>query len=120
MEAAIKVLREGQNLSGQGGILTPLLKQLSEAAMPAELENHLLSEDPSNRKHGRTPKAMQRSADEFEINIQRDRAVRFEELRRDRHSVLAGKFQSVCPCELPVNFCGDSKLSIRRTELLGR
>ncbi len=33
MEAALKALREGQNLTGKGGILTPLIKQLTEAAM---------------------------------------------------------------------------------------
>jgi putative transposase len=37
MEAAVKASREGQDLSGQGGILTPLLKQLIEAAMQADL-----------------------------------------------------------------------------------
>ena len=124
MEAAVKALREGKDLIGQDGILTPLLKQLIEAAMQADLEDHLLSEDQSNRKNGRTPKAMQSSAGEFEMNIQRDRSARFEpqifkkhqthltdelevsfegaskELRRDTHSVLAGNFQSVCPCEL--------------------
>jgi putative transposase len=78
MEAAVKALREGQDLSGQGRILTPLLKQLTEAAMQSELEDHLLSEDQSNREKGRTPKAMQSSAGEFEMNIQRDRSGRFE------------------------------------------
>jgi putative transposase len=33
MEATIKALREGKDLSGQDGILTPLIKQLTEAAM---------------------------------------------------------------------------------------
>ena len=41
MDAAIKALREGKDLSGQDGILTPLIKQLTEAAMKAELDEHL-------------------------------------------------------------------------------
>ena len=43
MEAAIKALREGKGLTGQDGILTPLIKQLTEAAMKAELDEHLAS-----------------------------------------------------------------------------
>jgi len=37
VEGTIKSLREGKNLSGQDGILTPLIKQLTEAVMKAEL-----------------------------------------------------------------------------------
>ena len=35
MDGAIKALREGKDLSGKDGILTPLIKQLTEAAMQA-------------------------------------------------------------------------------------
>ncbi len=41
IDAAIKALREGKDLSGKDGVLTPLIKQLTEAAMQAELEQHL-------------------------------------------------------------------------------
>ena len=40
MDAALKQLREGKDLTGKDGILTPLIKQLTEAAMQAELEEH--------------------------------------------------------------------------------
>lgn len=33
MESAIQALREGKDLSGKDGIFTPLIKQLTEAAM---------------------------------------------------------------------------------------
>ena len=46
MDAALKQLREGKDLTGKDGILTPLIKQLTEAAMKAELEQHLATEDP--------------------------------------------------------------------------
>ncbi|MBQ0720759.1 MAG: IS256 family transposase, partial [Gammaproteobacteria bacterium] len=32
MESALKALREGKDLTGKDGILTPLIKQLTEAA----------------------------------------------------------------------------------------
>jgi len=41
MEAVLQALRDGKNLTGKDGILTPLIKQLTEAAMQAELEQHL-------------------------------------------------------------------------------
>jgi putative transposase len=44
MESAIQALREGKDLSGKDGIFTPLIKQLTEAAMQAELEEHLAAE----------------------------------------------------------------------------
>ena len=78
MEAAIKALREGKDLSGQDGILTPLIKQLTEAAMKAELDEHLTSEKAPNRKNGSTSKTMKSPAGEFELKTPRDRAGTFE------------------------------------------
>ena len=78
MDAAIKALREGKDLSGKDGILTPLIKQLTEAAMQAELEEHLASEDKPNRKNGRTSKTMKSPAGNFELETPRDRAGTFE------------------------------------------
>jgi len=78
MDAAVKALREGKDLSGQDGILTPLIKQLTEAAMQAELGDHLVSDDQPNRKNGSTSKTMKSSAGEFELNTPRDRAGSYE------------------------------------------
>lgn len=78
MDAAIKALREGKDLSGKHGILTPLIKQLTEAAMQAELEEHLANEDKPNRKNGRTSKTMKSPAGNFELETPRDRAGTFE------------------------------------------
>ncbi len=38
INAAIQALREGKDLTGKDGILTPLIKQLTEAALVAELD----------------------------------------------------------------------------------
>jgi putative transposase len=78
LEAAMKALREGKDLNGKDGILTPLIKQLTEAAMAAELDEHLSSADEPNRKNGSTPKTMKSAAGEFELNTPRDRAGTFE------------------------------------------
>ena len=78
MQAAINALREGKGLNGKDGILTPLIKQLTEAAMEAELDNHLASDTHPNRKNGSTPKTMKSGAGEFELNTPRERAGSFE------------------------------------------
>ncbi len=78
MEAALKALREGQPLNGKDGILTPLIKQLTEAAMQAELEAHLAEEETPNRKNGSTPKTVKTLSGSFELETPRDRANTFE------------------------------------------
>ena len=77
MDAAIQALRDGKDLSGQDGILTPLIKQLTEAAMQAELDAHLASDETPNRKNGHTAKTMKSAAGPFELRSPRDRAGTF-------------------------------------------
>lgn len=78
VEAAIQGLREGRDLSGADGLLTPLIKQLTEAAMQAELEAHLAADATPNRKNGTTAKTMKSPVGEFELHTPRDRAGTFE------------------------------------------
>ena len=40
IDAALKSLQEGKPLTGKDGILTPLIKQLTEGAMQAELDKN--------------------------------------------------------------------------------
>ena len=78
MDAALKALREGKDLTGKDGILTPLIKQLTEAAMQAELEQHLTQDEAPNRKNGSTKKTMKSPTGTFELNSPRDRSGSFE------------------------------------------
>jgi transposase-like protein len=78
MEAALKALRSGQGMNGKNGILTPLIKQLTEAAMQAELEEHLAEEETPNRKNGKTSKTLKTLSGNFELDTPRDRANTFE------------------------------------------
>lgn len=78
MKAALAALREGKDLTGKDGILTPLIKQLTEAAMHAELEAHIAKEDTPNRKNGTTTKTMKGPTGSFELSSPRDRAGTFE------------------------------------------
>lgn len=78
MEAAHQALREGKDLTGKDGILTPLIKQLTEAAMQGELDQHLVERETPNRKNGFTRKTMKSPAGSCELNTPRDRAAKFE------------------------------------------
>ena len=78
IEAAMQALRDGQDLTGKDGILTPLIKQLTEAMMQGELDQHLAAEETPNRKNGTTRKTMKSAAGNFELDTPRDRAGTFE------------------------------------------
>ncbi|QQD21105.1 IS256 family transposase [Oceanospirillaceae bacterium ASx5O] len=78
IEAAMQALRDGKDLTGKDGILTPLIKQLTEAMMQGELDQHLAAEETPNRKNGTTRKTMKSAAGNFELDTPRDRAGTFE------------------------------------------
>lgn len=77
-EAALKALQSGQSLTGKDGILTPLVKQLTEAALEAELDSHLADDVIANRKNGKSRKTVKSSGGAFELATPRDRAGTFE------------------------------------------
>ena len=77
-DEAVKALQSGKNLNGKDGVLTSLIKQLSEAALQAELEQHLALEQQPNRKNGSTTKTVKSSVGSFELNTPRDRSGNFE------------------------------------------
>jgi transposase-like protein len=77
-EDALKDLQAGKDLTGKDGVLMPLIKQLSEAAINAELEHHIATEEQSNRKNGKGSKTIKTGAGSFELNASRDRAGTFE------------------------------------------
>ena len=57
-EQALEDLKLGKDLNGKDGILTPLIKQLTEAALKAELQHHLDQEDEPNRHNGTSKKTI--------------------------------------------------------------
>ena len=49
-QKALKAIQEGKPLLGKEGILTPLIKDLTEAALEGELDSHLAQEVAANRR----------------------------------------------------------------------
>ncbi len=78
MASLLQTIRDGGDLTGKDGVLTPLIKQITEAAMQAELEAHINQEEAPNRKNGKTSKTVKSAAGAFELDTPRDRAGTFE------------------------------------------
>ena len=77
-DAALEALRSGKDLTGKDGVLTPLIKQLTEAALSAELDQHLTESTQPNRRNGRSRKTVKAATGSFELETPRDRAGTFE------------------------------------------
>ena len=76
--AAVKALQAGQAITGKDSVLAPLIKQLTEAALEAEIDSHIANDVVPNRRNGRSRKTMKSSTGEFELQTPRDRAGTFE------------------------------------------
>ena len=77
-DQALKAIQEGQPMLGASGVLTPLIKNLTEAALEAELDSHLAQEVIGNRRNGKGKKTIKSSNGSFELKTPRDRASTFE------------------------------------------
>ena len=89
---AIDKLKMGQSLTGKGGILTPLIKEIIEAALEGEMDSHLLdckNQEQINRRNGKLRKTVKTDTGSFELETPRDREGSFEpEIVKKRQTVL--------------------------------
>jgi len=76
-QKALKSIQEGKPLLGKEGILTPLIKDLTEAALEGELDSHLAQEVVANRRNGKSKKTIKALSGSFELNTPRDREGSF-------------------------------------------
>lgn len=74
---ALEDLKSGQPLTGKDGVLAPLIKQLTEAALEGELDSHLAQEVIANRRNGKSKKTIKTLSGKFDLNTPRDRAGTF-------------------------------------------
>jgi putative transposase len=77
---AAELIRQGKPLTGEGGIFSPLIKQIVEAALEGEMDVHLSKtrKTEKNRRNGRTQKNLKSSLGGIEIFAPRDRSGSFE------------------------------------------
>src|SRR6476469_943281 len=73
-------LRAGKPFTGTEGVFTPLIKQILEASLEGELDEHLQESRPQaqNRRNGHKQKNIQSSLGGFNIFSPRDRNASFE------------------------------------------
>ncbi len=91
-QEAIEKLKSGQPLTGKDGVMTPLIKQILEAALEGEMESHLSDckdEGQANRRNGKLKKTVRTGTGAFELETPRDREGSFEpEIVKKRQTVL--------------------------------
>ena len=88
-------LKAGKGIGGKDGALTPLIKQLTEMALQAELETHLSKDLEINRKNGTTSKTMKSANGTFDLETPRDRNGSFEpELVKKNQTHMSDELES--------------------------
>ena len=55
---ALKAIQSGKPITGSDGVLAPLIKQLTEAALSAEIDSYLEQHPSSNRRNGYSKKTV--------------------------------------------------------------
>jgi putative transposase len=89
---AIDKLKSGQSLTGKDGVLTPLIKEILEAALEGEMDSHLSDcrgQGQANRRNGKLSKTMKTGSGTFELETPRDRESSFEpEIVKKRQTIL--------------------------------
>jgi len=61
LQKALEAIQNGQSFLGEGGILNPLIKQLTKAALEGEIDSHLAQALSVNRRNGKSKKQSNRS-----------------------------------------------------------
>lgn len=92
MTDIIRGLYAGKPLLGEGGLLTKLVKDLTQIALQGEMDSHLQEgslEEGGNRRNGITSKRMKTSSGSFDMEVPRDRNGSFEpQIVKKRQTVL--------------------------------
>jgi transposase-like protein len=96
-QQAIERLKQGEELTGKEGILTPLIKKILEQALEAELAQHFEDAEPAapNRRNGYNRKRVKSSQGSFELDTPRDRNSSFDpEIVKKRQTILGSSLDN--------------------------
>ena len=72
-EQFAKDIKSGKSIGGKDGALSSLIKQLTEAALAAEINSHLTEDINKNRKNRYSSKTMKSEHGSFNLDVPRDR-----------------------------------------------
>ena len=83
---ALKAIQAGKPITGSDGVLAPLIKQLTEAALSAEIESYLGQNlNSNNRRNGYSKKTVKSALGSFELETPRERNGEFEPVLVKKH-----------------------------------
>ena len=93
-EQFAKDIKAGKSIGGKDGALSSLIKQLTEAALAAEIDSHLTQDLTNNRKNGYATKTMKSEHGEFQLDVPRDRNNSFEpEIVKKNQRTMTGEIE---------------------------
>lgn len=95
---ALEQIRTGQSLTGKGGAFAPLLKELLDEALEAEMDVHLddAQRHAGNKRNGRKTKKIRTSAGEVELSTPQDRQSTFDpQIVKKRERILANSLEDM-------------------------
>ena len=87
-EQVLKAIQSGKPITGSDGVLAPLIEQLTEAALSAEIDSYLEQNPTGNRRNGYSKKTVKSAVDSFELETPRDRHGEFEPERGNSEASL--------------------------------
>ena len=67
---ALKAIQSGKPITGSDGVLAPLIKQLTEAALSAEIDSYLEQNPSKNRHNGYSKKTIKSTVGSFELETE--------------------------------------------------
>ena len=88
LNEALKAIQSGKPITGSDGVLAPLIKQLTEAALSAEIDSYLEQNPTGNRRNGYSKKTVKSAVGSFELETPRDRNGEFEPERGNSEASL--------------------------------
>ena len=94
VEQFARDMKSGKSIGGKDGALGSLIKQLTEAALSAEIDSHLTQDLNKNRKNGYATKTMKSEHGEFQLDVPRDRDGSFEpEIVKKNQRTMSGEIE---------------------------
>ena len=75
---ALQAIQAGKPITGSDGVLAPLIKRLTEAALSAEIDSYLEQNPSNNRRNGYSKKTVKSVVGSFELETPRERNGEYE------------------------------------------
>ena len=93
---AIQQFKQGKSLFRKGGVFAPLVQNVIEAALQAEMEEHLTEKEreQGNKRNGQRTKTLKTTDGSFRVKTPQDRHSRFDpQIVKKRQTVIADNMQ---------------------------